>query len=256
MKYVRFLYNNSIQHGILDGDVVREISNSFFAEFELRSSEHHISEVRLLPPTNPTKVLCAGLNYRKHIEEMGEQVPEFPAYFIKSPTAIIGTNDDIICPQIAQRVEYEGELALVIKNTIKNIPPEEAMEHVFGYTCFNDVTDRPLIKLQGQLIRGKGFDTFGPVGPCIVTDLDPSRLTIRTYLNGELKQEGEISDLIFPIDYLIHYMSQCMTLYPGDIISTGSPPGTGPIKPGDIVEVAVKEIGTLRNRVKAEHDES
>lgn len=256
MKYVRFLYNDSIKHGILDADVVREISNSFFEEFELRSSEHNISKVKLLPPTNPTKVLCAGLNYRKHIEEMGEQVPEFPSYFIKSPTAIIGTNDDIICPQIAQRVEYEGELALVIKNTIKNIPPEEAMEHVFGYTCFNDVPDRPLIKLPGQLIRGKGFDTFGPVGPCIATDLDPSRLTIRTYLNGELKQEGEISDLIFPIDYLIHYMSQCMTLYPGDIISTGSPPGTGPIKPGDIVEVTVKEIGILRNRVKAEHDES
>ena len=157
---------------------------------------------------------------------------------------------------MSQQVEYEGELALVIKNTIKNIPPEEAMEHVFGYTCFNDVTDRPLIKLQGQLIRGKGFDTFGPVGPCIATDLDPSRLTIRTYLNGKLKQEGEISDLIFPIDYLIHYMSQCMTLYPGDIISTGSPPGTGSIKPGDIVEVTVKEIGVLRNRVKAEHDKS
>lgn len=256
MKYVRFLHHNSIKYGILDADVVQEISNSFFDEFELLTFQYHISEVKLLPPSTPTKVLCAGLNYRKHVEQMGDQVPEFPPYFIKSPAAIIGAGDDIIYPPVGQRVEYEGELALVIKNTIKNIPQEEAMEHVFGYTCFNDVTERSLVKLQGQLTRAKGFDTFGPLGPCIATDLDPSSLTIRTYLNGELKQEGEISDLIFPIDYLIHYMSQCMTLFPGDIISTGSPPGTAPIKPGDIVEVTVNEIGVLRNRVKAEYDKS
>jgi 2-keto-4-pentenoate hydratase/2-oxohepta-3-ene-1,7-dioic acid hydratase in catechol pathway len=245
--------NDHIGYGILEGNFVREISGSIFGEFQPLSAKHSISEIKLLPPTFPSKILCAGLNYRDHVNDMGEKIPEFPTYFIKSPTALIGPDDHIIYPRVAQRVEYEGELAVIVKNKIKDVAQEEALDHVLGYTCFNDVTDRALVKVQGQLTRAKGFDTFAPCGPCIATGLDPSSLTLRTYLNGKLVQEGNTSNLIFSVPFLIHYMSQCMTLFPGDIISTGTPKGVGPMSTGDIVEVTVEEIGILRNEVKAFH---
>ncbi|MFH1351601.1 MAG: fumarylacetoacetate hydrolase family protein [Pseudomonadota bacterium] len=251
MKFVRYLLDDRINQGILDDNVVQEIEGSIFQEVRPLSVRHDLSEVRLLCPTQPSKILCVGLNYRGHIADIGENVPEFPTYFIKSPTALIGPDDPILYPPIAKKVEYEGELAIVIKDRIKDVSEEEALEHVLGYTCFNDVTDRGLMKLQGQLTRAKGFDTFGPCGPCIATDLDPASLTLRTYLNGKLVQEGHTGDFIFSIPFLIHYLSQCMTLFPGDIISTGTPKGVGPLVPGDIVEVTVEGIGTLRNQVKA-----
>ena len=142
---------------------------------------------------------------------------------------------------------------MIIKDEIKDVSEDEALDHILGYTCFNDVTDRALLSFQGQLTRDKGFDTFGPCGPCITTDLDPCSLTIRTYLNGNLMQEGHTGDLIFSVSFLIHYMSQCMTLFPGDIISTGTPKGVGSMGPGDIVEVTVEQIGTLRDKVEASH---
>lgn len=251
MRFVRYELDDRFGYGILEGNFVREIEGSIFQKVQPLPVKHKLSEVRLLCPTQPSKVLCVGLNYRDHIDEVGEKIPEFPTHFIKSPSALIGPDDSIIYPRVAQQVEYEGELAVIIKDQIKDILEEEALEHILGYTCFNDVTDRGLMRFQGQLTRAKGFDTFAPCGPCIATDLDPSSLTLRTYLNGKQVQEGHTRDFIFSIPFLIHYISQCMTLFPGDIISTGTPVGVGPMKPGDVVEVNVEEIGTLRNHVKA-----
>jgi 2-keto-4-pentenoate hydratase/2-oxohepta-3-ene-1,7-dioic acid hydratase in catechol pathway len=151
---------------------------------------------------------------------------------------------------VATRVDYEGELAVVIKDRIKDVPESEALKHVLGYTCLNDMTERDLTKVQGQLTRAKGFDTFGPFGPCVATGLDPFKLTVKTYLNGKLVQEGRTADMVFSVPYLVSYLSQCMTLFPGDLISTGTPKGIGPMKPGDVVEVSIDGIGTLRNTLK------
>jgi 2-keto-4-pentenoate hydratase/2-oxohepta-3-ene-1,7-dioic acid hydratase in catechol pathway len=192
-----------------------------------------------------------GLNYRDHIEELGANSPEFPSHFLKPPTAIIGPGDAIIYPRIAKQVDYEGEVAAVIKDPIKDVSEVEALDHVLGYTCFNDVTERKLSTVQGQLTRSKGFDTFAAFGPCVATGLDPVDITVRTFLNGKLVQEGRTGDMTFSVAYLVHYLSQCMTLYPGDIISTGTPKGVGPMVPGDVVEISVEGIGVLKNPVES-----
>ncbi len=251
MKFVRFSSQDRVAYGLWEGDIIREISGSIFGKFQETSRQFKISGVRLLAPVEPTKILCVGLNYRAHIEELGRALPELPAHFIKPLTCLIGPDDPIIYPRIGKFVSYEGELAVVIKDAIKDISQAEALKHVLGYTCFNDVTERTFADLPGQLTRAKGFDTFGPCGPCIVTDLDPANTNVQTYLNGKLMQDGNTRDLVFPVSFLIHYLSQCMTLLPGDIISTGTPRGIHPMNPGDVVEVRVEGIGTLRNTVQA-----
>ncbi len=251
MKLVRYEINDRTGYGVWEDDAIREITGSIYGDFEISPWKHPSSAVRLLPPAEPTKIVCVGLNFLGHIEEVKQEVPEFPSHFLKPLSAIIGPEDSILFPRIARRVEYEGELALVIKDRVRDVSPEEALDHVLGYTCFNDVTERSLMRVQGQLTRAKGFDTFAPFGPCIATDLDPSQLMLRTHLNGKRMQEDRITGMIFPIPFLIHYISQCMTLLPGDIISTGSPSGSAPLQPGDVVEVSIDGIGTLRNPVKA-----
>jgi 2-keto-4-pentenoate hydratase/2-oxohepta-3-ene-1,7-dioic acid hydratase in catechol pathway len=251
MKFVRYQIGERASYGIWEDAFIQEISGSIFGKFEATSTKHKISAVRLLPPAEPSKILCVGLNFRDHIEELGDEIPRFPSHFIKPLSAVIGPEDPILYPRVAQRVDYEGELALVIKNRVKDVSPEEALDHVLGYTCFNDVTERALTKVQGQLTRSKGFDSFAPFGPCIATGLDPSQLIVRTYLNGKQVQEGHTRNLVFSVPFLVHYLSQCMTLFPGDIISTGTPKGIGAIKPGDVVEVSIEGIGTLRNPLQA-----
>jgi 2-keto-4-pentenoate hydratase/2-oxohepta-3-ene-1,7-dioic acid hydratase in catechol pathway len=162
-----------------------------------------------------------------------------------------GPDDPIVIPRVAEQVDYEGELAVIIKHQVKDVSLEEAARHVLGYTCFNDVTERRLSVAQGQLTRSKGFDTFAPFGPCIATALDPSALTLRTFLNGKLMQEARLADMIFSVPFLVHYLSQCMTLFPGDLISAGTPRGVAAMKPGDVVEVSIDGIGVLRNPVRA-----
>ncbi len=251
MKFVRYQVHGKISYGILEDDTIQEILGSIFGDFKTTSAKCRLSEVRLLPPVEPTKILCVGLNFRDHIEELGEKTPEYPSHFLKPLTTVIGPEDPILYPRIARRVDYEGELAAVIKDRVKDVPLDKALEHVLGYTCFNDITERELTQKQGQLTRAKGFDTFAPFGPCIATGLDSSKLTVQTYLNGKLVQEGQTENLIFSVPFLVHYLSQCMTLLPGDLISTGTPRGIGPLKPGDIVEVTIKGIGTLRNPVRS-----
>jgi 2-keto-4-pentenoate hydratase/2-oxohepta-3-ene-1,7-dioic acid hydratase in catechol pathway len=252
MRIVRYQKAAHTSYGIWEADRVREMSGSPYGDWKPGAGTHRLSDIRLLAPAEPTKILCVGLNFRNHIQELGREMPKLPSHFLKPLTAIVGPEDAILIPRVAQQVDYEGELAVVIKDRIKDVPPEAALTHVLGYTCFNDVTERTLSEIPGQLTRSKGFDTFAAFGPCIATDLDPSGLIVRTSLNGRMMQEGRIADLIFSIPFLIHYLSQCMTLLPGDVISTGTPRGVAAMKPGDVVEVSIDGIGVLRNPVQAE----
>ena len=251
MRIVRYQKGGHAGYGIWEDESIREMSGSPYGDWKPGVGTHRLSDIRLLPPAEPTKILCVGLNYRDHIEELGREMPKLPSHFLKPLTAIIGPEDPIRIPHVAHQVDYEGELAVVIKDRIKEVLPEEALAHVLGYTCFNDVTERKLSEIPGQLTRAKGFDTFAALGPCIATDLDPSSLVLRTVLNGKLMQQGRIADLVFSIPFLIHSLSQCMTLLPGDIISTGTPRGVAAMKPGDVVEVSIDGIGVLRNPVQA-----
>ena len=251
MRIVRFQQGQRTAYGIWEGEIVREISGSIFGDFTLGQVTHRIANVRLLAPVEPTKILCVGLNFRDHIEEIGFETPRYPAHFMKPLTTLAGPDDPIVIPRVAEQVDYEGELAVVIKDRIKDVPLEEASRYILGYTCLNDITERPLSVAQGQLTRSKGFDTFAPVGPCIATALDLSAVTLRTSLNGKVMQEARLADMIFSVPYLVHYLSQCMTLLPGDLISAGTPRGVAAMKPGDVVEVSIDGIGTLRNPVRA-----
>jgi len=251
MKLVRFESGLQVRYGVWEDDIVKEVTGSIYGDFRITSTTHRIGDGRLLAPAEPTKILCVGLNFRDHIEEIGFPTPKRPAHFLKPLTTLIGPEDPIVIPRVAEQVDYEGEPAAVIKRQIKDVSLEEASRAILGYTCMNDVTERPLSTEQGQLTRSKGFDTFAPVGPCIATDLDPATLVLRTRLNGRLMQEAKLSDMIFSIPFLVQYLSQCMTLFPGDIVSAGTPRGVAAMKPGDVVEVAIDGIGILRNPVRA-----
>jgi len=193
--------------------------------------------------------VAVGLSYRDHAAEFGYPVPDEPILFLKPLTALIGPGDKIVYPAISQRVDYEAELAIVMKRKGRNIPRGQALRYVLGYTCHNDVTARDLQKKDGQWTRAKSFDTFAPLGPCIATGLDPHRLHIEARVNGEIRQSFNSDQLIFDVPTLVAFVSQVMTLSPGDVIATGTPPGVGPLKRGDVVEVEVEGIGVLRNPV-------
>ena len=211
---------------------------------------YSLNEVKLLAPSKPSKIVAVALNYKEHAKEMGKPLPDEPLIFIKPNTAVINPYEEIILPPSSKRVDYEGELAVVIGKTAKNVTPEEAPGYILGYTCFNDVTARDLQKKDTLFARAKGFDTFAPFGPWIRTDLDPTNLTITTRLNGRIVQQGSTSDMIFNVFQLVSFISQIMTLLPGDVIATGTPPGVGPLSPGDTVEVEIEGIGTLTNTVR------
>jgi len=250
MKIVRYQIGDRVGYGMWEDDLISEISGSIFGDFEVTPVKHKISEARLLPPVEPSKILCVGLNFRSHIKELGDPTPEFPSHFIKPLTAIIGPEDPIIFPRVAKRVDYEGELALVIKTTARNLDDGAPVEdHILGYTCFNDVTARDLQDKDVQFTRAKSFDTFAAIGPCLVTDLDPADVKIKTFLNGKLRQSSSTKNLIFPVPFLVRHISRIMTLYPGDVITTGTPAGIGPMQPGDKVDVQIEGIGTLSNTV-------
>jgi len=251
MKYLRFQDKDNIErYGIIEGELIREIDWDLFGDYMPADITYGLDEVNILPPCVPSKIVCVGLNYKDHAKEMNSEIPEDPRLFIKPKTAIIGHEDTIVYPDhMSERVDYEGELAVVMGKRARMVSADEALDYVFGYTCLNDVTARDLTAKDGQYTRGKGFDTFAPFGPVIETELDPSNLHISTYLNDEIKQRSNTSMLIFSIPKLISFISKVMTLLPGDIISTGTPSGIGPMKKGDTVEVHVEEIGILRNHI-------
>jgi 2-keto-4-pentenoate hydratase/2-oxohepta-3-ene-1,7-dioic acid hydratase in catechol pathway len=252
MKFARFEYKGNVLLGMVKEEEITVLDGSFFEDYEETKTHYPLSDIKLLPPVIPTKIICVGLNYRGHIQEIGADVPEKPSVFLKPLTSLIGHGDAIIYPRNAERVDYEGELAVVIKDKMKDVPEDEALRYVLGCSCFNDVTERALVMKDRRLLTiAKSFDTFGALGPYVVTDLDPNKLTVKTYLNGNLMQHDSTDSCIFSVQHLLSYVSQCMTLFPGDVISTGTPKGVGPMKPGDLVEVEIEGIGSLQNTVKA-----
>ena len=209
-----------------------------------------LDEVTLLAPVVPSKVVCVGRNYREHAAELGNKMPDEPLLFLKAPSAVIALDEEIVLPEASQQVEHEGELGVVIGRTARKLSnSDDPLSYVFGYTCVNDVTARDLQRKDVQFTRGKSFDTFCPVGPWIETEIDPANVAVETRLNGEVKQKGNTADMAFPVAFLIRYISEIMTLYPGDLIATGTPAGVSRMKHGDTVEVEVAGIGVLRNEV-------
>jgi len=249
MKIGRFFYENKPFFGIVKGEKVFKIESPF--SLIETGEEYLLKEVKILSPVIPSKIVAVGLNYRDHAKELGMKIPDEPIIFLKPPTAVIGPEEDIVLPPESKEVHYEGELAVVIGKEIyrpKNF--KEVESAILGYTCFNDVTARDLQRKDGQWTRSKSFNTFAPLGPFIETELDPGNLHIETRVNGEIRQKSSTKELIFNVFELVSFISNIMTLFPGDIIATGTPPGVGVLKEGDIVEVFIEGIGTLRNGVK------
>ena len=246
MKIVRYSIGNKTEYGILDGEQIQVIDGTPFPEIKKLNQSHKLSEVKLLAPCEPTKIVAIGLNYHSHAKEVGQPAPEEPIMFYKPSSSVIGPEEKIYNPG-STRVDYEAELGVVIKAKATKVSEKDAMKYVLGYTCCNDVSARDWQKNDSQWARAKGADTFGPCGPWIETDIDPGNVKLEAYLNGECKQSVNTSDLIFGVPALISYITRFITLFPGDIIATGTPAGISPMKSGDTIEIKVEGIGTLRN---------
>jgi 2-keto-4-pentenoate hydratase/2-oxohepta-3-ene-1,7-dioic acid hydratase in catechol pathway len=238
-----------------DDSVLVELSGDpLYVGIKPTQTEHRLADVRLLAPVIPrSKVVAIGKNYAAHAAEMGGETPEEPLMFLKPNTSVVGPGDPVYYPHQSERVDYEGELAVVIGRICRDVPPEQATDVIFGYTIANDVTARDLQKKDGQWSRAKGFDSFCPLGPWIETDRDPQDFAdgvrIQTHLNGDLVQDGSTKDLIFDIPTLVAHITAAMTLLPGDVILTGTPEGVGPMQVGDEVEVSIAGLGSLTNTV-------
>jgi 2-keto-4-pentenoate hydratase/2-oxohepta-3-ene-1,7-dioic acid hydratase in catechol pathway len=259
MKLVRFTAKewsdtDTPQWGILEDEEIQFLSEEPFAGIFREEKACPASGARLLPPVRPGKVVCVGYNYIGHIEEMGQQVPDEPLLFLKASSAIVGNGENILLPPESERVDYEGELAVVIGTRCRRVSTSDAERVILGYTILNDVTARDLQRKDGQFSRGKSFDTFCPLGPWIETDLDPSETDIVTRVNGEIRQDAAVSSMIFSSAFLVSYVSQAMTLEPGDVIATGTPAGVGPLAEGDEVSISVDGLGVLANPVRSEQD--
>jgi 2-keto-4-pentenoate hydratase/2-oxohepta-3-ene-1,7-dioic acid hydratase in catechol pathway len=252
VKIVRFAHGEKAEYGVMESEGIRGLAGTPFDGINVTNQYHRPSDVRLLAPCTPSKIVALGVNYRSHGEEMGHRLPAEPLIFIKPSTSVIGTEENIVYPETSQRVDYEGELGVVMKAVTRHVSKDEAGHYILGYTCVNDVTARDLQARDKQWTRSKSFDTFCPLGPCIETELDPSDLRLETILNGEVKQQTSTSQLVFPVTELVSFISGVMTLLPGDVIATGTTSGVGPMQPGDIVEVKIEGIGTLRNYVVSE----
>ncbi|MDY6879445.1 MAG: fumarylacetoacetate hydrolase family protein [Thermodesulfobacteriota bacterium] len=256
---MRFIAQGRSKYGVMDNDIVRVLRGSPFAQFKgegnaltFDGTTYESSDVRFLAPCEPSKVVCLGLNYRKHAEETNLPIPSVPLIFLKPSTAVIGPDKNIILPRSSRRVDYEGELGVVIGRTAKGVSQDRVKDYVLGYTCVNDVSERYAQKEDGQWTRAKGYDTFAPIGPWIETEVAPDDLQIETRLNGEVRQSARTSDLIFGIAELVSFISGVMTLLPGDVVATGTPSGIGRMNSGDVVEVTIENIGRLRNFVRSQ----
>ncbi len=255
MKIIRFEIDNLVRYGVIEGDkTVWPLKNEPFSDEPLVFSGESfpLARVRLLAPVVPSKIIAVGLNYKDHDKELDFKTPDHPVLFLKPPSSILDPEGTIILPKSSQQVDYEAELAFVIKKRCKNVKQAEASKYILGYTCFNDITARDLQKLDGQWTRAKGFDTFSPFGPWIVTpdSLDPKNASLQAIVNNEVKQDSNTSNLIFDIPKLLEFISEVMTLEPGDLVTTGTPPGIGQLKKGDTVEIRIEGIGNLRNIVE------
>jgi 2-keto-4-pentenoate hydratase/2-oxohepta-3-ene-1,7-dioic acid hydratase in catechol pathway len=255
MRYIRYDSPDGPRWGVLEGDRARAIRGSFLDRWEPTGETQALAGLRLLPPCEPTKVVAIGLNYRAHAAEAGLPVPDEPAMFLKPTTAIIGPGEAIVHPRRSARVDYECELACVIKTRAHRIGEADALRHVLGYTCLNDVTARDIQFMGGNLLNmtwSKGYDTFCPIGPILTDEIDPDDVLVEGYLNGRRVQSASTRDFIFSMARQVSWASHVMTLLPGDVLTSGTPPGIGPVKPGDVIEVRVSGIGRLSNPVVAE----
>ncbi len=253
MKLLRFSTNGGpAQYGVVEGDSVVAIEGDPMVEFRPKGQPLPLSAVKILPPCTPSKIVAVGYNYAGHADELKEIQPFDPLIFLKAPSALIGHGEPVVKPAITERLSYEAELAVILGKRAKNVEPEDALEYVFGYTCGNDLTDRDLQKREVQYARSKSFDTFCPLGPFVALGLDPSDLKVESRVNGEIRQSSSTKLLIHSVPRLISWVSKSMTLLPGDVILTGTPPGVGLLEPGDVVEIEVGGVGTLRNPIVAE----
>ena len=246
-KYVRYTHEGQESYGILEGDTVRELVGDIFSAPTPSGKTIKLSEVHLLAPCKPTKVIAVGLNYRSHIGN--RPVPEYPGLFAKYPSSIIGQDENIVIPSDATDLHYEGELVVVIGKKAKNISVSKAPNYIFGVTAGNDVSERKWQQADLQWLRAKASDTFGPVGPAIVTGLNYNDLLLQTRLNGEIRQSERTKDLVYDVEAIVSYISHYVTLFPGDLIFTGTPGTTKAMKPNDIVEIELEGVGILRNKV-------
>jgi len=251
MRLVRFRFGDRIATGAVDAgsDAVRVLKGTFFEDPLPTGEEVSLDDVRLLAPVLPSKLVCVGKNYAAHAAEFGLTVPDEPLLFLKPSTAVIGPGDPIRLLPVSKRVDYEGELAVVIGRIARDVRAEDAFRHILGYTCANDVTLRDLQRADDQWARAKGFDGSCPLGPWIETDLDPNDVRVVTRLNGEIRQAGQTSDMVYGVATLIEYITAFMTLLPGDVLLTGTPEGVGKLAAGDLVEVEVEGVGSLANSV-------
>jgi len=253
MKIIRFEYEGSASFGLLRQGTVTPLSekNIFQGSFDIRAETLPLSKIRLLAPSVPSKIVAVGLNYIDHAKELKMAVPANPVLFIKPSSSVLDPGGDIVWPPSVGRLDYEAELAFVIGKTCRNIPAARADEFILGYTCFNDVTARDQQEKDIQWTRAKSYDTFSPFGPWIVTadELDPDNLKIQALVNGEIRQNSSTSLFIFKVRQLLEFISSVMTLFPGDVVTTGTPPGVGPVRKGDFVTIRIEKIGELTNRI-------
>ncbi|HLF87410.1 MAG TPA: fumarylacetoacetate hydrolase family protein [Anaerolineales bacterium] len=253
MRLIRYQKpRQPISQGWLYDDHVGPVEGSLMSEFRRMEANIPLTEVQLLAPTQPGKIICVGRNYAAHAKEHNAEVPESPLLFLKPPSSVIGPDAAIRLPPQSKRVEHEAELAVVIGKSGRWISPQYALQHILGYTLANDVTARDLQRKDGQWTRSKGFDTFCPLGPWIETEFDPADALLTCHVNGDMRQMSSTRDMVFSVRQLIAFASTIMTLEPGDVILTGTPAGVGPLIPGDIVEVSIEGLGTLRNPVESD----
>jgi len=255
-KIVRYAERGRAAYGWLEEDSVFELGGDVYGKFEQGAYVAKYDELRILAPCEPTKIVGVGRNYRGFIEEIGAEVPDAPILFLKPPSSVIGPGGDIVLPDVSIEVTFEAELAVVMKLRGRHIPPSDVGAHVLGYTCGNDVTAHSLVRKDATLTRAKGFDTFCPLGPCISTDLNASNLTVQSRVNDRVRQQASTVEMVYSVSHLVSYISQVMTLEPGDVILTGTPHGAGPLKAGDVVEVEIEGIGVLTNSAAPETDGS
>lgn len=249
MKIVRFKAQGKIRYGALEGPQVVEYAGTPYGAFRRGRKRYPLRQVVLLPPVTPSKIVCIGVNYRDYAEQMNVPLPGEPLMVFKPLSALCGPDDPVIVPPESRRVQFGGELAVVIRKRCRRVATEHAREYVLGYTCLNDVTAQDIADRERLWSRAKAFDSFCPVGPCIATDIDPNEVELEVYLNGERKQASNTKHLVFPVEDIVASVSSVMTLMPGDVIATGTPAGPGPIQPGDKVEVRIEGIGSLKNPV-------
>ena len=252
MKYVRFQQGECVSYGILMGNDIQVIEGDIFADHTVTDRTVSVEAVELLAPCKPTKAVCIGLNYHDHAAEMKFELPKQPLIFMKPSSCLADPGGAVEYPAISANLHYEGEMAIVIGKEARKVPVAKAYDYVFGYTCANDVTARDIQMADGQWTRGKSFDTFLPLGPCIVNDIDPHSLDIKLYVNDELKQSSNTCQLIFKVPEIIAFVTEVMTLYPGDVILTGTPSGVGPMNIGDTVTVELSGVGKLVNTIIGE----